>query len=137
VAEGNEQLIRRGFELVNRGDVEGTVAIAAPDCEIRTVLTSVAGQTHRGHEGVRQWFRDVDEAFEEVEQRVVRIVEVDDERGIVVVRFLARGRGSGVAVDQEIASLWTIRDGLVQSLESYQSFEEAQAAAAAAADARP
>ena len=59
----NVGLIERGFDALNRRDVEGAKALADPDCELRTRFTGLGGETYRGHPGVESWFADVAEAW--------------------------------------------------------------------------
>jgi ketosteroid isomerase-like protein len=128
MGQANEELIRRGYALLNAGDMEGAKQLSHPEIELRTRFTGLAGRPFHGHEGVEQWFADVAETFDEVEQTVERCIDVDEERTISVVHFRGRGKGSGIEIDQEIASIWTIRDGLVTRVETHPTLEEALAA---------
>lgn len=125
----NEQLIRRAYEALNAGDLDAGRALMDTACELRTRFTSLAGRTYRGHEGLDQWVADVAESWEGVEQTPEGFIPVDGERTIVPVRFRARGRGSGVEIDQAIVTIWTVRGRKVARVESYETMEEARAAA--------
>jgi hypothetical protein len=46
-------------------------------------------------------------------------------------RFKARGRGSGIELDQDVGVVWELEDGLVRRARSYTSQAEALAAAEA------
>ena len=61
------------------------------------------GGVFKGHEGVREWSRQVDEVFEEVHFEPDQIEDLPDERVLAVGRARFRGRGSGVGV---IAGPW-------------------------------
>lgn len=123
----NQELIRRAYDAMNRGDVEAAKAIADPSIELRTPLTRVAGRVYRGLAGIDDWFADVEEAWDVLEQTVERFIEVSAETTIIVVRFSARGRASGVQVAQELASVWTIRNNKVVRVETYPTLDEASA----------
>jgi ketosteroid isomerase-like protein len=129
MSEETTEFIRRSYELANAGDVEQAKALAHPDCELDTRFAALAGHAYRGHEGIEQWFADVEESWEGVKQTPLRFIELDEERTIAVVRFEARGRASGVHIDQEIAVIWTIRDGKCARLETHGSLNEAFEAA--------
>jgi ketosteroid isomerase-like protein len=129
MGQEHEELIRRVYEHINAWDVEGGMHLSDPEIELRTRFTGVTGRPYRGFEGVRQWFADVGETLEEVEQVPKRFIEIDQERTIVVTDFHGRGRGSGLVIEQEIASIFTIRDGKVVSVETHPSVEETLAAA--------
>jgi ketosteroid isomerase-like protein len=125
MSQADIEFIRRAYDVVDAGDVEGAKALADPDCELRTRFTALAGRTYRGHSGIEEWFADVEDAWEAVKQTPLRFIDVDAERTIAVVRFEARGRGSGVLVDQEIAAIWTLRDGRCARIETLGTVEEA------------
>lgn len=127
--EIHADLINRAYEAMNARDVDAAKAMAAPDIELRTRFTGVAGRAYRGFSGIEQWFADVHEAWEDVEQIPQRFIEVSPERTIAVVRFKARGKASGVEVDQEIAPIFTIRGGRVIGIETHPSVDAALAAA--------
>ena len=129
MSEENEELIRRGYEAISRGDVEALKELVDPQCELHSRFGAVAGRVYWGHEGVERWFADMQESFEEVEQTTERFIEVDAERTIAVVRFRGRGRGSGAEIDQRLAVICTIRHGKGVRLETYASLEEALVAA--------
>jgi ketosteroid isomerase-like protein len=48
---------------------------------------------------------------------------------VVVMRAVGRGRESGIAVEYELARVWTVRDGLAIRHKSYPSRDEALEAA--------
>jgi ketosteroid isomerase-like protein len=129
MSEENEQVIRQGFKALNEGDLEAAKALADPECEIRTRTTSVAGRTYRGHAGVEQWAVDAAESWEGLRQTPERMLEVDEERTIVELRFEARGKGSGVEVAQTLVAMWTVRDRKVTRVENYATLNEAREAA--------
>jgi ketosteroid isomerase-like protein len=113
---------------MNRGDSEAAKAIADPNIELRTPITRVAGRVYRGLAGIDVWFADVGEAWDGVEQIVERFIEVSADTTIVLIRFTARGKASGVQVAQQLASVWTIRNHKVVAVETYPTLDEASAA---------
>jgi ketosteroid isomerase-like protein len=52
VPQANEEIVRRGFEALNRGVIEGGKELLAPDCELRTLFTAIAGRTYRDTPGL-------------------------------------------------------------------------------------
>jgi ketosteroid isomerase-like protein len=129
MSQENVELIRRAYDAMNSGDLEAAKAIADPNIELQTPITRVAGRVYRGLAGVDDWFADVGEAWDGVEQIVERFIEVSAETTIAMVRFTARGKASGVQVAQELASIWTIRNHKVVTVETYPTLDEASAAA--------
>jgi ketosteroid isomerase-like protein len=103
----NTEVIERGYEALNQGDLEAASALVAPQYVARFAETAAA--------------------WEEVVHVPQAFVEVDAERTIAVVRFKAR-KSSGAEVDQILATVWTIRDGRATSIETHESLNEALAA---------
>ena len=78
--------------------------------------------------GLDQWFADVTESWDGVRQTPERFIHLDEERSVVVTRFQGHGRGSRVEIDRTIASIWTVREGKVLSIESHATLEALDAA---------
>jgi ketosteroid isomerase-like protein len=122
----NVELVRRVFEVVNRGGVDAALEFAADDC-VWDWSNSIgpAKGVYRGKQQVREFTASFVEAFEEARWDPEEIIDVDDTRVIVVNHVRLRGRGSGVEVDAVGAQLWTIVDGAAQSVKLYQSKADA------------
>ena len=127
----NARLIREGYAALNRLDVDWLRAHMHPDLEFTSRFSGLSGRTYRGVGAFEQWYADVSESWESIEQTPERLIDLDAERIAVEVRFKARGRGSGAEVDQLIAFVFTNRDGKAVRIESYASLEEALEAAGA------
>ena len=123
----NARLIREGYAALNRLDVEWLSARMHPDLEFTSRFSGLSGRTYKGVGAFEQWFADVTESWDSIEQNPERLIDLDAERTAVEVRFKARGRGSGVEVDQRIAFVFTLRDGKVTRIDPYDSFEDALA----------
>jgi ketosteroid isomerase-like protein len=76
------------------------------------VLASFAGETtvYRGHEGVRNLFREVDDAFVDLLFETLEIRDLGD-RGVAIGQWRARGRESGIETESRLAFLFELRDG--------------------------
>jgi ketosteroid isomerase-like protein len=123
----NVRLIREGYAALNRGDVEWLRAHVHPNFEFRSRFSAVSGRSYTGERAFEQWFADINESYESIEQVPERFVELDSERTAVEVRVKARGRGSGVEIDQRIAGVFTARDGKGVRMEAHDSLEDALA----------
>jgi ketosteroid isomerase-like protein len=133
MSEANVELARRSFEAWSRRDVEWFVDNTTPDFEfVPAVVATVEGQGSavRGEEQIRRFFADLDEPWESF------VVDEDEyrevgEQVVCLSRLRARGRGSGVELDQPMAMvLWFGGDKLARA----QSFLDVDQAVAAAAE---
>ena len=105
--------IRGGLEALNRRDVEAMLAALHADVELVPVRAVLDGSVYRGHEGLRQWLADMGEDWDEfrIDSHEVRALE--DGRILVLGRFHARGRTSGVTLDQPAAWVCEMAAGKV------------------------
>jgi ketosteroid isomerase-like protein len=127
VSSPNSDLIRRGYEAWNRGDIEGVLALLDPKIEWRgyTHIPDVpeAG-TLTGREEVRLWLERFLEAWEELEIELDELIESGDQL-VALVRFHGVGKGSGVQVEGGVdAHVWTVRDGRAVAVSLYQGTRE-------------
>jgi ketosteroid isomerase-like protein len=118
----NVDVIRRAYEA---GDRETFLDIFAED-----VVWDVSrspypdGGIYLGPEGVREWFRDVADAFENMANEVEEITDLGHDRVLVVTRARGRGRFSKIGVDYRFAPLFTFRNGKVVRMDRYNSRSE-------------
>jgi len=117
----NIEIVDRLIAAWGRRDLESALDEMHPRCEIRGVE---ARETLRGHEGVAAGFRDWFEAFEEFTIEPESFT-LDGDRVLVAMRQRARGKGSGIEIEQRFYQLFTLRDGMVFRFEEYS--EEADA----------
>ena len=120
-----EETIHFAYEAWSRRDVEALLEVVHPDAEARPILgANIGASVYRGHDGLREWFRDLHQEWESFQTRVTRI----DERGDWVLCSIdvhARGRASGVVIEGEMYHLVELRDGLIVRLEAFMDRAEA------------
>jgi ketosteroid isomerase-like protein len=126
--EDNVELIRRGYAAFNSGDIDAVLELLDPAVVIGVLEDSPIAEEFHGHEGFRKLLAENSAMFSDYRNRPEEIVEVTDEKIVVVVRSEARGRVSGAAVGGRIAHLWTLRDGKAIRFEAFPSCEAALAA---------
>src|SRR3954449_11336888 len=118
--------LRRTYEAFNRGDFDAAVESAHPEIE----FIPPGGQAPlRGAEALRAWMEP--DAFEE--QRIEPLdFRVQGNKVLVRAHAKARGAGSGIELDIENWTLWTLDDDLlVTRMESFLPHEESEALEAA------
>ena len=127
MSEADVETIRAGLAALNRRDINGMLATLRPDAELVPLRAVLEGTVYRGHEGLRQWFSDMAEDWNELRIDPYEVRSLADGRVLVLARFHARGKSSGVSLDQPAAWICTLVDGQVASI---RFFADADAAAA-------
>ena len=130
MAETNLEVVKRGYEALASGGFEAWLPLF-DEAFVMTTPAALASEpgTYRGPEGVQRWFEEFDEAMEEVRLEAHDFLEVGD---WVVVPFaiVARGRSTGLQVEQHAVQAWLLRDGKAVQLKLYAELDEALAAVA-------
>ena len=123
----NVEAFKRGLDAYNRQDVEAALNEFDADVEWQPLLpVLLGGETtiYRGHQGVRDLFREVDAAFAEFHVEVFEIRDLGD-RVIASGRMHGRGKASGAETDSSLAYLVDFRDGKAFRVHSFRELSEA------------
>jgi uncharacterized protein len=121
----NVEVVRRSFEAIGSRDLDALVAMYAPDVEFQPLTgTRVESGGYNGHDGVRAYFDEVGEVWDEMRPHADDVRTVGD-RVVVLGGCLVRGRNSGARSDAPMAWVITVRDGKVTSHRGYRTREEA------------
>jgi ketosteroid isomerase-like protein len=124
MSQENVSLFQKAIEAYNRRDIEAMLVLSHPEAEWYPVTAQIEGDdAYHGHEGLRQWWANVDATFEELEASVEEIRDLGD-TVLALGRLRARFR-SGVPFDTEIGWLTRYRDGLAVWGRAYQSHADA------------
>jgi ketosteroid isomerase-like protein len=122
---GNVELARQILEALTRRDLKRLIEVSHPGVEWHSFFADLGeGGVYRGHDGLRQWLSDLDDALE------LARVELDDALGVgdVVVpvdRLHYRGRGSGVESELPAGWLFEFREGKVRYWRAFREPEQA------------
>lgn len=110
-----EALIRDVWRRWNEGDREYDPEILDPEIEVHSALT---GAVFIGEAGVNTWTAEIDDQFEEWELSIDEIDETETDRFVVRGAVRARGRQSGVDLDQPITWNIELRGGRLLRLKN-------------------
>jgi ketosteroid isomerase-like protein len=129
MSEENVEVVRRIYEAAAGRDADSVFALYDPDVELDATRLGVGdlGVFH-GHEGLRRLFRELYQAWGEIEYGYDELIDAGQHVVAVVTRH-ARGRASGVEVEQPFGLLWTLREGKVVRLVWFLRRKEALEAA--------
>jgi ketosteroid isomerase-like protein len=121
MSEENVEIVRQLAVAVSRGDLPEVLELTDPQVEWRPAIAPL-GQ-YRGHDGIRQYLSDLDEAFETFRINVVDLLGVGD-----LVMALGRihycGKGSGVETQASLGWVFKLRDGKVLRIRAFREPEK-------------
>jgi ketosteroid isomerase-like protein len=125
----SEETIQRArwmVDLFNAGEIEEALAGVSDDFEMdwSNSIGPLKG-IYRGRAGALELWRSFTEVWESIRWEPEEILDVGDERVIVVNQVRMRGRDSGVEVNATGAQLWTFKDGIPTRVMLYQSKADA------------
>jgi ketosteroid isomerase-like protein len=126
VSQSNVELARSAFRAFERRDMKAIEELCTPDVEFDWSRRLLDPTTTRGYDGVREFFEEVGEIFDEIVFDEEEILELGDDV-LVVSTGRFRGRTSGVDVTAHGAIVWTIRDGRLARFRFYQTKQDALA----------
>jgi ketosteroid isomerase-like protein len=116
VSQENVEVVQALYAAAAKRDKCAVLSLYDPDVELDASGIPLGGligsQVRHGHEGVTTFFRDLHDAFENLEYDVERLVPVGEH----VVSFITRrGRGkvSGLEVAMSFGVVFTVRAGKV------------------------
>jgi uncharacterized protein len=127
MSQENIEIVRRGFEAGNRRDVEALIEVLDPEVEWHSaLLKALEGKAamYRGHEGIREFFRDLDELFDMLHAEYPEIRDLGD-RVVGIGRIRMRGKGSGAETESPICSVVDFKNGKAIRVRTYLDPKEA------------
>jgi ketosteroid isomerase-like protein len=93
-------------------DIERVLGLLDPEVVVDATRRTVNPKSYVGKEGMRRLIADKDEVWAEFRTEPDQIVDRGD-RVVVVGRCFAKGKESGIEVEQPTAHVVTVRDGRI------------------------
>jgi ketosteroid isomerase-like protein len=119
------EIIRSFDEEYRRGDLEAISECYHPDVEV----ISWMGSRYEGREAVmeamREWLREWEWFTSETEE----IIELPDDRAVLISRFRGKGKSSGAETEWIAGEIWTFREGKIAAVVNYPNVDAALEAA--------
>jgi ketosteroid isomerase-like protein len=121
------ELVKAMFAAFAARDLETVLSLADPEIEFTAVTGEHAGRTdpYRGHDGLREYFRDVAAVWEELR---LTPREFREEGGLILVTGKVSARSQRRTVTGSTGWVWRVRDGKVVYARVYASAADAVAA---------
>jgi uncharacterized protein len=125
MSQENVEIVRLTFEAIRKWDVDALLKLYDAEIEFLPLTgTRIESGGYTGHAGVREYFEEVAEVWEELRPHAEDVRTLGDQ--VVVLGGCAvRGRGSGAESDTLMAWVITVRDGKVTRHRGYRTGDEA------------
>src|SRR5207237_6066955 len=111
MSQENVEIVRRIYDAVARRDIVTPFEVYTEDIVWDVSNWRVVGMgmkpVYRGHEGVRECWREILSVFGEVDFEVEELIDAGDDRVLAVIREREIGRASGVPVRAPHAGSWS------------------------------
>lgn len=136
-AEQNLALIERLVEAMNAGVAMAVIPrieeFVSPDVVWHgaAVTAEAPGGNveYRGREGMRRFWQDVADVWDDLEVEVVRMEPVGDELVLALFSISGTGQASGARVTADIGTVYGFDGGLISHGQNFMSHAEAEAKA--------
>jgi ketosteroid isomerase-like protein len=127
MSQENVEIVRSIYEAINRRDWDAAFRDAGPEFALTTQTGPEAG-TRRGREAVVAFAEEYNAIFDKLLWEPEKFFEREDQV-VAFVSIRSRPRGGGVDLVIQNGHLWTFRNGVVLSLESFPERQSALEAA--------
>jgi ketosteroid isomerase-like protein len=126
VSAQNVELTRAAYLAMNRGDLDWLVEQSDPGLQMH--FLGVAGEPvlYVGASGIRDYFRDIAEIWDSIEYVPEQITDLGDRTFTVLTRHL-RGKKCGLRLQDSVACVCALRDGVVTEIWAYRDLDDALA----------
>jgi ketosteroid isomerase-like protein len=125
VSHQNVELLRRVIEAYNARDIEAFIAYFDANVELHSAFAAVGGAVYRGHDGLRTFFRDFEDAWGGAVRAEPEAYLDLGEQALALYVLHGRGRHSGAEVAMPNAFVARWHERLIVYLKAYAHREDA------------
>jgi ketosteroid isomerase-like protein len=128
VRAGNVALVEAAIDAYNRRDVPRLCELMTAEVDLQPPVSWLTGHAYRGHRGISEWLRDLDESFSFAQITPLELTDLGD-RVLALTRFDVKGHESGASFPSELGLVLGVGAGRITSWIGFMSHAEACASA--------
>jgi ketosteroid isomerase-like protein len=128
VSDGNVALVEAAIDAYNRRDVARLRELMTEEVDLQPPVSWLTGHAYRGHQGIAEWLRDLDESFSFAQIAPRELTDLGD-RVLAITRFDVEGHESRASFGSELGLVLGIEGGRIASWIGFMSHAEARARA--------
>ena len=121
MSEENVEGFKRGIEAYNRQDADALIEFMDAEVEwYPAILVGLGGKAavFRGHDGIRELFREIDQTLAEIHVEVAEIRDLGD-RIFATGLLRTRGKTSGVTTESPFGYIAHFKNGKATEIRTY------------------
>ena len=118
MSQEDVELVRGGYEAWAAGGFDALLPLVDEAIELRLPPGWPGIGPFRGHEGLRQGFRESREVFADVRMRPERFIDLG-QQVLVLGKVAVRSKEAGVEMEVTLSHLWTVGEGKLTALQIY------------------
>ena len=127
----NVEIVRRWYDAYNERDLDTLLELMHPDIDATSAgMSGVEGSSHLGHHGMRRYFADLWETWEDPCVNVEHLLDRGDDV-VMLGSTGGRGRLSGMEVVERVSTVVTVLDGAIVRYRTFRDWDSALRAAQA------
>jgi ketosteroid isomerase-like protein len=126
MSQENVEIVRRVYESQGRPEF---LQLLDPHVVWINYMSALRAEPYVGHEGVLEWAKEFRDNFGDFRMEAKELIDAGGDQVVVVSRFIGTGTKSGVPLEQEFASLFTLLNGKVVRCQGFESVADALEAA--------
>jgi ketosteroid isomerase-like protein len=128
VSDGNVALVEAAIDAYNRRDVARLCELMTEEVDLQPPVSWLTGHAYRGHQGIAEWLRDLDESFSFAQIAPRELTDLGD-RVLAITRFDVEGHESRASFGSELGLVLGIEGGRIASWIGFMSHAEARSRA--------
>jgi ketosteroid isomerase-like protein len=128
MSQENVEIATQAIEAFNARELSAFALLTTPDFQWSPSMVAIEGTTFRGPEGIKSYFRSLENAWERFHIHRGRFRDAED-LVVMLGRLEGRGVGSGVPVDAALGMVFDFRGGMISRIRGYLDHAEALRAA--------
>jgi ketosteroid isomerase-like protein len=121
MSEENVEALKHATAAFNGRDVDAALEFLDTGVELHlSLISAMTGKSsvYRGHEGARQFIRDLDDAFVEFQVEISEVRDLGD-RTLSFGHLHGRGKASGADVESPVGYLHEFKNGKVTRIDDF------------------
>jgi ketosteroid isomerase-like protein len=129
MSRANVEIVRQVIEANRSGDMEAAIEVAVgvsdPRIEFTSRMAAVQPETYRGHEGLRRYYSEMADSWEEWQNEVEEVLDVGRDRVVAVFRSRTVGKKSGAPAEVQRGAVFELSNGKLLRGQIYSGRQEA------------